>query len=88
VCLLEALTATTPSGSVDFARALLDALQAVSYNHAQSKSDIDYLEQLLISVLESVVAAIDVSRPLLAYLLCSYLMSVISVPRISCCASG
>lgn len=61
MCLLEALTATTPSGSVDFARALLDVLQAVSYNHTSSKSDIDYVEQLLISVLESVVAAIDVS---------------------------
>jgi len=52
--------AATPSGSVDFARALLDVLQAVSYNHVQSRSDIDYVEQLLISVLESVVAAIDV----------------------------
>lgn len=60
MCLLEALIAATPSGSVDFARALLDVLQAVSYNHVQSRSDIDYVEQLLISILESVVAAIDV----------------------------
>lgn len=52
--------AATPSGSVDFARALLDVLQAVSYNQVHSRSDIGHVEQLLISVVESVVAAINV----------------------------
>lgn len=60
VCLLEVLMVAPPSGSVELARALLDVLQAVSYNHAQSRSDLDYVEQLLISVLESVITAIDV----------------------------
>jgi hypothetical protein len=36
------------------------ALQAASYNHVQSRSG--YVEQLLISVAESVVAVIDVCR--------------------------
>lgn len=61
ICLLEALQASSITGSIDLARALLDVLQAVSYNHVPSRSDIDYVEQLLISVLESVVVAIQVS---------------------------
>lgn len=61
ICLLEALQASSITGSIDLARALLDVLQAVSYNHVPSRSDIDYVEQLLISVLESVVIIIKVS---------------------------
>lgn len=60
-CLLESLSSSTSiPGSIDLAKALLDVLQAVSYTHVPSRSDMDYAEQLLISTLESVVGAIEV----------------------------
>lgn len=60
--LLEGITASNIAGSVPLIRALLDALAAVCFHHVTARSDIDYLEQLLISALESAVDALDVSK--------------------------
>lgn len=60
--LLEGITASKIAGSVPLIRALLDALAAVCFHHVTARSDIDYLEQLLISALESAVDALDVSH--------------------------
>ncbi|KAF8315807.1 hypothetical protein DL93DRAFT_2154983 [Clavulina sp. PMI_390] len=58
VCLLEAIQASSLTGSVELARALLDLLHAVSSGHTTARSDLDYLEQVLISVLDTTVSTI------------------------------
>ena len=74
ICLLEALSSSSISGSIELARTLLNVLQAVSYTHVPSRSDADYVEQLIISILETVVASIDVSVLFVGSPLCSLLL--------------
>jgi U3 small nucleolar RNA-associated protein 10 len=77
-CLTEVIASRTLPGSIDLVRTLLETLGRLCQAHAPARSDYDYVEQLLISALESSVSQIRV----IVYLLYSTSMDILLILHI------